>query len=95
MNKKMKILPIVAMSTLFITGCTVTPEKQSTGNLWLDALNDLEVGDVKKKAADKIFKSNILASSDRNVWCIDANSNVGLNPYYIASSLGIRPVIVI
>ena len=67
MNKKMKILPIVAMSTLFITGCTVTPEKQSTGNLLLDALNDLEVGDVKKKAADKIFKSNILASSDRNV----------------------------
>ena len=67
MKKNMRIIPAIAFTALFVTGCVSEPEKPSSGNLLLDALNDMEVGEVKKKQVDKMFKTNILTASDKNV----------------------------
>ena len=67
MKKNLKVIPVVALTTLFLTGCVSDPVKPSSGNLLLDALNDMEVGEVKKKQVDKMFNTKILTSSDKNV----------------------------
>ncbi len=63
--KKSKIIPAVAMSTLLLAGCVQNNSTPSSGNLLLDAIEKLEVGQVKKKQVDKFFKSNIVSSGDK------------------------------
>lgn len=60
MNNK-KIAP-VAMLTLLLTACPATP---TTGNPLVDYMNSLEVGALKRKEVDHIFKKNLLKSNDK------------------------------
>lgn len=63
--KKTSFIPVVALSALLLAGCP--KETPSSGNALLDALNNIEVGNVKKKVADKLFKSETISASDDKI----------------------------